>query len=203
MITDRLQLPSFLNKINAKIGVEIGTFKGEFSKQILENWGGKLYMVDVWRPMSDEEYDDISNHKNHIDAYSLCMDNIRGHEDRGFMLRMKGNDAKKLFADDSLDFVYIDANHTYEAVRDDIKDWYPKVKSGGLVLGHDYLPAYFYEGKEEKNQALYTFPDGKPELSKYTGMFGVNPAVDEFAKENGYIVNKTDEFLATWWFIKK
>ena len=56
---------------------------------------------------------------------------------------------------------------------------------------------------EEKNQALYTFPDGKPEQAKYTGMFGVNPAVDEFAKNNDYLVYKTDEFLATWWFIKK
>jgi hypothetical protein len=34
-------------------------------------------------------------------------------------------------------------------------------------------------------------------------MFGVNPAVNEFCKDNGYLINKTDEFLATWWFIKK
>lgn len=203
MIINRLELPSLLSKLNAKKGVELGTFKGEFSKHILDNWIGTLFMVDIWRPMSDEEYDDTSNHKNHIDAYSICMDNIKGYEDRAFMLRMKGNDAKKLFSDESLDFVYIDANHTYEAVKNDIKDWYPKVKSGGLVLGHDYLPKYFYEGKEEKDQAVYTFPDGQPELAKYAGMFGVNPAVDEFAEKNNYIINKTEEFLGTWWFIKK
>jgi hypothetical protein len=102
-----------------------------------------------------------------------------------------------------LDFIYVDANHTYQAVKDDIKLWYPKVKSGGIVMGHDYLPDYFFEGKEEKDQALYTFPDGQPEKAQYAGMFGVNPAVDEFCKENGYNINKTDEFLATWWFIKK
>ncbi len=73
--------------------------------------------------------------------------------------------------------------------------------SADLICLH--LPDYFYEGKEEKDQALYTFPDGQPEKAKYTGMFGVNPAVNEFCKDNGYLINKTDEFLATWWFIKK
>jgi len=201
---NREQLPKFLKNLNLNNkGVELGSFKGEFAKTILSGWEGKLYMVDVWRPMKDEEYDDTSNHKNHMDAYSIAINNIKGFETRGYMLRMDGNEASKLFADESLDFVYIDANHTYEAVREDINNWYRKVKSGGLIMGHDYLPDYFYEGKEEKNQALYTFPDGKPEEAKYAGMFGVNPAVDEFAKNNDYLVNKTDEFLATWWFIKK
>jgi predicted O-methyltransferase YrrM len=131
------------------------------------------------------------------------MDNIKGFEDRAYMLRMKGEHACNFIEDKSLDFVYIDANHTYQAVKEDIRLWYPKVKSGGLIMGHDYLPDYFYEGKTEKDQALYTFPDGQPEKSTYTGMFGVNPAVDEFCLNNGYKVNKTDEFLATWWFIKK
>jgi hypothetical protein len=200
---NREDLPDLLNKLNlTNKGVELGSFKGDFAKNITSKWMGKLYMIDVWRPLSDEEYDDISNHKNHIDAYSIAMNNIKGFEEKTFMLRMDGSEGAKLFADESLDFVYIDANHTYESVKEDIDTWYRKVKKGGLVMGHDYLPDYFYEGKEEKNQALYTFPDGKPEEDKYTGMFGVNPAVDEFAKEKNYKVYKTDEFLATWWFIK-
>lgn len=201
---NREDLPDFLNKLNlTNKGVELGSFKGEFAKNITTKWEGKLYMIDVWRPLSDEDYDDISNHKNHIDAYSTAMNNIKGFEDKTFMLRMVGSEGAKLFADESLDFVYIDANHTYESVKEDIDIWYRKVKKGGLVMGHDYLPDYFYEGKEEKNQALYTFPDGKPEEAEYAGMFGVNPAVDEFAKEKNYKVYKTDEFLATWWFIKR
>jgi hypothetical protein len=201
---NREDLPEFLNKLNLNNkGVELGSFKGEFAKIITSNWSGKLYMVDVWRPLSNEEYDDTSNHKNHIDEYSNAMSNIKGFEEKTFMLRMDGSEGSKLFSDESLDFVYIDANHTYESVKQDIDDWYRKVKKGGLVMGHDYLPDYFYNGKEEKNQALYTFPDGKPEEAQYAGMFGVNPAVDEFAKEKNYKVYKTDEFLATWWFIKK
>jgi hypothetical protein len=202
--TNREQIGDFLKHHNLNgIGVELGSFKGQFANTILNNWGGKLLMVDVWRELPHQEYDDASNHREHIDAYSQSMENIKGFEDRAYMLRMKGEHACDFIQDESLDFIYIDANHTYDAVKQDLKLWYPKIKSGGLVMGHDYLPDYFYEGKEEKDQALYTFPDGQPEKAKYTGMFGVNPAVNEFCKDNGYLINKTDEFLATWWFIKK
>lgn len=202
--TNREQIGDFLKHHNLNgIGVELGSFKGQFANTILNNWGGKLLMVDVWRELPHQEYDDASNHREHIDAYSQSMENIKGFEDRAYMMRMKGENACDFIQDKSLDFIYIDANHTYDAVKQDLKLWYPKIKSGGLVMGHDYLPDYFYEGKEEKDQALYTFPDGQPEKAKYTGMFGVNPAVNEFCKDNGYLINKTDEFLATWWFIKK
>ena len=203
-IENRLDVVDVLNQLspNGK-GVEIGSFKGEFAAHIVKNWTGKLYMVDIWRPLSSEEYNDATNHMYHTDAYSVTMNNIKGYEDRAFMLRMTGKEASKLFADESLDFIYIDADHTYEAVKEDIKDWYRKVKPGGLVMGHDYLPDYFYEGKEEKNQALYTYVEGKPDEAKFSGMFGVKPAIDEFGKENGYTINKTNEFLASWWFIKK
>ena len=200
---NRDKLPEFLNYLglNNK-GVELGTFKGEYSKNIVSRWPGKLYMVDVWRPLSIDEYDDMSNHQNHIQAYSDAMSEVVGYEDRAFMLRMKGVYAVELFEDNSLDFVYIDANHTYEGVKEDIKYWYPKVKPGGLLLGHDYIPNEMYSGGQ-KNIPLYLYVGNNSQDAKYAGMFGVNPAVDEFAKENGYVVNKTNEWLGTWWVKKR
>jgi len=47
-------------------------------------------MVDIWRPLSSEEYNDVTNHMYHTDAYSVTMNNIKGYEDRAFMLRMTG-----------------------------------------------------------------------------------------------------------------
>ena len=199
---DRSKLGDFLNRLGLiNKGVEVGTFKGHFSKSLLEEWKGRLYMVDVWRPLSDEEYDDISNHKNHQDAYSDTMNNISGFEDRAFMLRMKSIYASELFEDESLDFVYIDANHTYDGVKEDIRIWYPKVKKGGLLLGHDYLPNDLY-AEDVKDIPLYLFDNAKPEETTYAGMFGVNPAVDEFVENNNYVLHKTDEFLGTWYIIK-
>ena len=100
-------------------GVEIGVFKGQFSKEILSKWGGTLYMVDVWRPLGDE-YEDCANHSAHTDAYVETMDNIRGLEERGIMIRSNSREASSIFADESLDFIYIDANHAYEFVKEDI-----------------------------------------------------------------------------------
>ncbi|MBT5491708.1 class I SAM-dependent methyltransferase, partial [bacterium] len=54
----------------------------------------------------------------------------------------------------TLDFIYIDANHTYESAKEDIQLWYPKIKVGGMISGHDYIPNRLYKGKEEK---IYQF----------------------------------------------
>jgi len=53
-------------------------------------------------------------------------------------MQMPSVDAANLIDDESLDFVFIDANHSYESVAEDIKAWFPKVRKGGIISGHDY-----------------------------------------------------------------
>tara|TARA_R110000868_G_scaffold140124_2_gene355437 strand:+ start:1125 stop:1706 length:582 start_codon:yes stop_codon:yes gene_type:complete len=53
-------------------------------------------------------------------------------------IKLSTREAYKLFADASLDFVFIDADHSYEGVLEDIQLWHPKVKTGGVLAGHDY-----------------------------------------------------------------
>lgn len=184
-------------------GVEIGVFKGEFSKQILKNWDGVLYMVDVWKALGDE-YIDSSNHAHHSTAYKETMDNIQGYEDRAIMIRTNSKIASEMFEDESLDFIFIDANHAYEYVVEDIELWFPKLKKGGMFSGHDYILMDWYNDpnflENKKDKHIYTFTtDGKP---FYNGIFGVNPAVDEFCEKMGYKVNHTGEWFSTWWFVK-
>lgn len=184
-------------------GVEIGVFKGEFSKHILNNWGGKLYMVDVWRPLGNE-YEDASNHKDHIDAYQETMESVKGLEDRGIMVRATSEVAADMFQDESLDFIFIDANHAYDFVVEDINLWFPKLKKGGVFSGHDYINMDWYNdpnfAPNRKDKYIYTsMLDGTP---IYNGVFGVNPAVDEFCNKHGYTPNVTKEWFGTWWFIK-
>jgi hypothetical protein len=181
-------------------GVEVGTFKGEFSKEILENWEGTLYMVDVWRPLSDKEYLDSSNHNNfETGVYSEAMKNISGHENRAVMVRAASEIAANMFEDNSLDFVYIDANHAYDYVVQDINLWYPKVKEGGYLCGHDYINMDWY------NDPNFS-PNGKDKhiysSNFYHGVFGVNPAVDEFCRQNEYHSQVTKEWFGTWWLKK-
>jgi predicted O-methyltransferase YrrM len=56
--------------------------------------------------------------------------------------RMTTNEAVHLFKDESLDGVFIDADHSYEAVKLDIQNWMPKVRKGGILAGHDYTSAW-------------------------------------------------------------
>ena len=186
-------------------GVEVGVFKGDFSRQILSKWPGTLYMVDPWRPLGDE-YIDSSNHKNHSTAYSETMGSIGGFEDRAIMVRALSEQAVDLFEDDSLDFVYLDGNHAYDFIKQDIELWYPKVKKGGLVAGHDYLGMDWYGDSNflpnGKDKHIHSNNGSGP--MKYAGIFGVNPAVDEFCKDNNYEVNLNNEsWFDTWWFIKQ
>lgn len=184
-------------------GVEIGVFKGHFSKVILSKWGGTLYMVDVWRGLGDE-YEDMSNHNNHSDAFLNTMKNIEGYEDRGIMVRATSKIASEIFEDESLDFVYIDANHAYDFVVEDINLWFPKLKKGGVFAGHDYLAMDWYTDPNfcPNGKDKYIYTNTFEGTQYYNGIFGVNPAVDEFCAQHNYEVNVTKEWFGTWWFIK-
>lgn len=94
---------------------------------------------------------------------------------RGHFLRMPSLEAAAYVADGSLDFAFIDADHSYEGCRDDIHAWWPKVKNGGILCGHDY-----------------DHPD-------FPG-WGVKQAVDEFAATLGVEADLGDDLT---WFIRK
>ena len=197
---DRVQLLSSIGSMfpNGK-GVEVGVYKANFSRQIVESWKGTLYMVDVWRPIEYESYQDATNHI-HGDVFEEAMNNIRGYEDRAIMIRAESAAAAEIFADGSLDFVYIDANHSYDSVCEDIDIWYPKVRKGGFLCGHDYLDIDWNSDKlfAENGIDKHIYFGGE-----YCGMFGVNPAVDRFCEKNSYRPEVTNEWFGSWFIRKK
>ena len=64
----------------------------------------------------------------------------------------------KEIADGSLDFVYIDGDHSYDSCKEDINMWLPKIKQGGIIAGHDYLEACFMGVVNAVNETF-----GKPD----------------------------------------
>lgn len=162
-------------------GVEVGVWRGDFARVILDRWqGAKLYLVDAWRHLDD--YRDVSNSSDaeHEYNYQATLRAIGPYQSRVEVVRDLSAAAAPQFRDGSLDFVYIDANHKYEHVCQDLALWYPKVKPGGLFAGHDYL-------------------DGaRPE-----GDFGVKRAVDSFASELGVPVRHTMEGDWRSWYYRK
>lgn len=197
-----------LNNRDYKVGAEIGSYLGKFANHILKNWNGTLYLIDVWRKLETTEYVDMSNKDIEDNVWLSAMKSIRGYEDRALMMRMYSNQAAQLFSDNSLDFVYIDANHKYDAVKEDIELWWPKIKSGGMLSGHDYIHSEnwnsppFAENGIDKHIYLKP-PNTSDEHYTYAGMFGVYPAVNEFAKQNNYEIQYTDEYLSSWFIFKR
>lgn len=141
-------------------GVEVGVFRGEFAHQILSTWGGYLYGIDSYNNGEEvhllEEARNLNTKYEHRYEIVVCL-SIHGPS----------------WVPDGLDFVFLDADHSADAVAADIKAWYPKIRHGGLLCGHDY---------DEKEP-------------------GVRTAVDEFLAANPTL--KMHHKPCGSWFIKK
>jgi hypothetical protein len=116
--------------------VELGTHNGAsffiFCQSVLEHDIECLcYAVDTWEgDAHTDRYDDSVFR----DVQKHAHENYRGF---AYLMRMLFNDALRHFDDGSIGLLHIDGLHTYEAVREDFENWYPKVRPGGVVLFHD------------------------------------------------------------------
>jgi predicted O-methyltransferase YrrM len=128
--------------------VEIGSWKGKSSTYMgveILNSGKKIRFdcVDTWEG-SEEHFDkDNPSYEPLLDIpnglYNEFMNNIQPIKSVINDIRMKSVGASKLYEDESLDFVFIDAAHDYVSVKEDIEHWFPKIKIGGYIAGDDYV----------------------------------------------------------------
>lgn len=119
---------------NNLIMAEVGCYAGESTKMFLES--GKvnlLYAIDIWEDEMDNFKKIQSNHNFSI-VEKTFDESIKGFN----VKKIKMCFSKSLESLPTLDFVYIDANHDYEFVKDDITNALKKIKKGGLIAGHDY-----------------------------------------------------------------
>ena len=127
-INDLIELMENIKGDNLVL-VEVGSYMGE-SMEIFAKSGRfkKIYCVDPWLD-TDTTTDNVSDSEKHFDARKS-----------NFIEKIKNTsfDASKIFEDNSIDMVYIDAEHTPEAVKKDILNWLPKIKPNGYVTGHDW-----------------------------------------------------------------
>jgi len=115
------------------IGVEIGVHDGSHAVELNENLNiAPLYLVDIWENFSQEGLN-----CNYNFSYEITKNKFKDNKN---IMIIKGDSVEiaKEFKYKSFDFVYIDANHQYEYVKKDIEAWYPKIKIGGYLTGHDY-----------------------------------------------------------------
>ncbi len=130
---NRTIMAKTLAELDFKVGAEVGVAQG-WHAQILcrENPQLQLYAVDIWAryPGYSEYTDRVTRYyqeaKKRLARYNCTL------------VKKFSQDAAKDFADDSLDFVYIDGAHDFKNVAIDLCEWSKKVRVGGIVYGHDY-----------------------------------------------------------------
>lgn len=125
------------------IFVECGAWLGCSSSYLCDIAQDRInvYIVDTWKG-SPNELTLTHYLATQTDIYNIFLDNMGTRKFNP--LRMDSCEASKTFSDESCDVVYIDMEHTYDAVKKDIEHWLPKVKIGGYIAGHDY--AYIFPG---------------------------------------------------------
>jgi hypothetical protein len=136
-VNKRDDLPKFFMDRGFRVGAEIGVMKGEYSLKLCKAIPNlRLYCVDIWDMYPGYDVKASKNHQQEF--YEIARSNLWGFFGVEF-LKMMSMDAVKCINDKSLDFVYIDGNHDFDYVMEDIIEWSKKVKSGGIVSGHDYF----------------------------------------------------------------
>jgi hypothetical protein len=147
------------------VGVEIGTWKGDFSARILGSaQPRRLYLVDPWRHRDESAYSDamyggeLGGQEQMEAIHQSVRDRFKAEIERGQVTirRSPSTEVAADFAEGELDWVYIDGDHTYEAVKADLEAYCRALKPGGLLTGDDYGEAGWWDN-------------------------GVTRAVDEFA----------------------
>ena len=124
--------------------VEVGCWKGKSTAYLaVEIINSKkditLYAVDTWQGSPEHKYShEIINNT----LYNTFITNIEPVKNTIVPLRMSSIEAANCFENESLDIVFIDANHYYDNVKSDILAWLPKIKRGGIISGHDYTESW-------------------------------------------------------------
>ncbi len=189
--SSRDNLPEFFVEMGFKVGAEVGVYKGEFAEKFCKA-GLKIYAVDPWRGYNgaggdqkrQERQDFLFEHTQRVlTPYSDCT-----------IIRKTSMDALEDFKDQSLDFVYIDADHCFRGIAEDIYEWTKKVRIGGVVSGHDY----FHTIPQAKNVLCHVGPvvDAFVKIAGITNWytFGRSKPLENEAKQNKFL---------SWMFVRE
>lgn len=166
------------------VGAEIGCLRGWFSMFLLTVYKGKILAIDSFDDHEEISYDKASLPVTRGEEIEKeCRANMEGKNCD--VIKGYSTEVAKTILDGSLDWVYIDADHRYEAVKADLEAWFPKVRKGGVMSGHDYM------------NFVSRSPSGDY-------VYGVKQAVKEFCKKYGYeldgLLDKNK--FPSWYFIK-
>ena len=128
---DAVALRELANSVARKgvVFIEIGSWMGHTASivgEVAEREGGQVYCVDTWRDRNGLVLRMFCHHMESLGLHEIV-----------YPMVMESVVAAPLIKDEAADMVFIDADHKYSSVKQDIDLWWPKVKTGGILCGHD------------------------------------------------------------------
>jgi len=130
LLADRSVLLSRLP--NNGVVAEIGVSEGDFSSEILSRTDpDTLHLIDWWKT------------SGHSHGFEMVQSRFESEIEKEKVEVHRGlsTDVADHFPANYFDWIYIDTDHSYETTRDELQKYAPKVKSGGIIAGHDYMMA--------------------------------------------------------------
>lgn len=160
------------------IGAEIGVCAGVFAYHcLLQQKPSKLYLIDPWQYglQADVDLNPTAEKQAGRDAqYQIVFETFAPFPNVE-VVRMKSEEAVTLFQNDFFDYVYIDGEHSYNAVLRDLTNYFPKIKVGGYLIGDDYGWAGISQAVQKflNDHADEVFWFGDPYKGKTGGQFAI------------------------------
>lgn len=146
----RYGLIDCLRELNFNTGAEIGTEHGSYAEKLCGSIPNlKLFCVDPY--VTIPYYEGYKEQTEVSSFYEIAKEKLSKYNCE--IMKMTSMEAVKHFEPNSLDFVFIDGNHHFEFVVNDIIHWSRVVRPGGIVYGHDYSDQFHVK------QAVNAFMD--------------------------------------------
>ena len=145
------------------VGAEIGVWYGTFAYHVLvPSNPSKLYLIDPWEYglQKDYEPEPTSEKQASRDLVYEYVKDLFASDKNVEILRKKSEDCASQFPEEFFDYVYIDGEHSYEAVKRDLNNYFCKIKIGGYIIGDDYgwagiMPAVQEFLQEHKDELVF------------------------------------------------
>lgn len=150
-MSNRLTLwVNFLKEIKPLRVAEIGVWKGDFAAKILREceFIEEYIMVDPWAQLPDWNKPYNVETKKFNNIYNEAMQKTSFASKKIKILRGRTKDVIQEIEDESLDFIYIDGDHTLRGITIDLIKLFPKVKQGGYIGGDDFIPNLWHHSIE-------------------------------------------------------
>lgn len=168
-----------------EVGVETGAYLDIYYPQ-LEPITEKFYLVDMWQYEGNEDFVDKysgGNYNNELEKGYDRVKRLYGDNPKVQMCKGSSEDWAEKFEDGFFDYLYLDADHSKKSVLADLKSWYPKVKNGGIIAGHDVYC--------DQNNAFREHFDVEGALAEF------------FSEEQQENIHLTNEYAyRTWIYLK-